>query len=115
MIKGIMSGPGLQVSGGNSSPLYINMGAPSAGMIRYNNNGLEVYDGSSWMKFPDSYAQIDLDGDTQAVLAWARTKMAEEQRMRDLAARHPTVADALTAKQRAEEAVGIAVTLCDVK
>jgi hypothetical protein len=41
--------------------------------------------------------------------------MEEEKRMLELAAQHPTVADALAAQQRAEEAVRIAVALCDIK
>ena len=41
--------------------------------------------------------------------------MEEEKRMLELARNHPTVADALAAKERADEAVRIAVALCDVK
>jgi hypothetical protein len=41
--------------------------------------------------------------------------MEEEKRMLELAKTHPTVADALAAQQRAEEAVRIAVALCDIK
>jgi hypothetical protein len=41
--------------------------------------------------------------------------MIEEERMMALAAQHPTVADALAAQKRAEEAVRIAVALCDIK
>jgi hypothetical protein len=38
--------------------------------------------------------------------------MVEEQRIKDLASQHPTVADALAARDRADEAVRIAVALC---
>jgi hypothetical protein len=41
--------------------------------------------------------------------------MEEEKRMLELAKTHPTVADALAAREQADEAVRIAVALCDVK
>jgi hypothetical protein len=41
--------------------------------------------------------------------------MEEEKRMLELARNHPTVADALAARDRADEAVRIAVALCDTK
>jgi hypothetical protein len=117
MIKGISGGQGIQVGGGSVSMPYISMGTPSAGMVRYNGNSqnLEVYDGGSWITIPSSYPTVELNGEAQAIMSWARTKMAEEQRMQDLAARHPTVADAITAREQADEAVRIAVALCDVK
>lgn len=91
------------------------MNNPSAGMVRYNGNNLEVYDGNSWLTMSSSIPQVELDSNTQAVLAWAREKMAEEARIKELAAKHPTVADALLARDRAEDAVKIAVALCDTQ
>jgi hypothetical protein len=41
--------------------------------------------------------------------------MAEEARVKELAAKHPTVADALLARDRAEDAVKIAVAVCEVQ
>jgi hypothetical protein len=41
--------------------------------------------------------------------------MEKEKRLEELAKKHPTVADALLARDRAEDAVRIAVALCDVK
>jgi hypothetical protein len=84
-------------------------------MVRYNGNNIEVYDGSSWLPMTSSYPQIELDSKTQEIIRWAQNRMVEEERMKALAAQHPTVADALAAQQRAEEAVRIAVALCDVK
>jgi hypothetical protein len=84
-------------------------------MVRYINNNIEVYDGSAWVTLGSSYPQIDLDGVTQEAIQWVKQKMIEEKRMLELAKTHPTVADALAAQQRAEEAVRIAVALCDIK
>ena len=115
MIKGISPGPGIIVTGGMSSTPYIDMSRPSAGMIRYNNNNLEVYDGGSWVIMSGSFAQVELDGLAQEALQWVRAKMAQEKRMEELAKTHPTVADALLARDRAEDAVKIAVALCNIK
>jgi hypothetical protein len=84
-------------------------------MVRYIGGNLEVYDGSSWLPLQSSYPTIELDGITQEAIQWTRRRMEEEKRMLELAKTHPTVADALAAQQRAEEAVRIAVALCDIK
>ena len=46
-----------------------------------------------------------------AVVEWAQKKMAEESRLRELAAHNPSVKDALDALQRAEEQVKIVAAL----
>jgi hypothetical protein len=84
-------------------------------MVRYIGNNLEVYDGSSWLTLQSSYPTVELDGVTQEAIQWTRRRMEEEKRMLELAKNHPTVADALAARERAEEAVRIAVALCDIK
>jgi cell division FtsZ-interacting protein ZapD len=75
----------------------------------------EVYDGSSWLPLQSSYPTVELDSETREIIQWAQNRMVEDERIQALAAQHPTVADALAAQQRAEEAVRIAVALCDVK
>ena len=52
MIKSISGNTGIQVNGGAPAPVYINMSNASAGMVRYNGNTLEVYDGNSWFVIP---------------------------------------------------------------
>jgi hypothetical protein len=84
-------------------------------MVRYINNNLEIYDGSSWMIMQSSYPQVELTGEVQGILNWARTKMAEEARVKELAAKHPTVADALEAVAKAEEQVRIVAALVDTQ
>lgn len=113
MIRNITAGPGIHIAGNVYNQPYVDMSRPSAGMVRYNNNNIEIYDGGSWLPMMSSYPQVELDSNAQEVLAWAREKMAEEARIKELAAKHPTVADALLARDRAEDAVRIAVALCD--
>lgn len=115
MIRNITGGAGIHVSGSVYNAPYIDTTRASAGMVRYVGGNLEVYDGSSWLPLQSSYPQIELDNQTREIIQWAQIRMAEEQRMKALAAQHPAVADALAARDHAEEAVRIAVALCDVK
>jgi hypothetical protein len=115
MIRNITGGYGIQVSGSAYSAPYINTNMPSAGMVRYNMGNIEVYDGGSWLTMQSSYPTIELDSETREILQWAQNRMVEEERMKALAESHPAVADALAARERADEAVRIAVALCDVK
>lgn len=122
MIKAINPGSGIQVDNGYTSwPTFYNNSASNnntlVGQVRYNGSSqsMEVYDGTTWLSIPAAFPTITLAPHVQAVIEWAQIKMAEESRMRELAARHPTVADAVAARERADEAVRIAVALCDVK
>lgn len=111
MIRNITAGPGIHIANNSYSTPYIDMTRPSAGMVRYNNNNLEIYDGSSWMIMQSSYPQVELSGEVQAILTWARKKIADEARIQELADKHPSVADALEAVARAEEQVRIVAAL----
>lgn len=115
MIRNITGGAGIIVSGSTYSAPYINTNMPSAGMVRYNAGNIEVYDGDSWLIMQSSYPTIELDPETCEILQWARNRMVEEQRMKVLADKHPAVADAVAARERADEAVRIAAALCDIK
>lgn len=115
MIRNLTAGPGIHISNNSFSTPYIDPNRPSAGMVRYLNNNLEIYDGSNWMIMQSSYPQVELSGDVQTVINWARVKMAEEARVRELAAKHPSVADALTAVERAEEQVRIVAALVETE
>jgi hypothetical protein len=115
MIRNITGGMGIHISGSVYNAPYVDSTRASAGMVRFISNNFEVYDGSSWLPLQSSYPQVELDGITQEALQWTRRRMEEEKRMLELAKTHPTVADALAAQQRAEEAVRIAVALCDIK
>ena len=120
MIKGINTGTGLQANNGYTTwPQFYNSmqntGNSLIGSVRYNGSSqnLEVYDGNSWLIMSASYPTVELAPHVQAVVAWAQTKMAEEARIKELAAKHPTVADALAAVDKAEEQVRIVAALVD--
>jgi len=122
MIKNITPGPGITINNNYSTwPTFYHSvqttGNSLVGQMRYNGSSqsIEVYDGNSWLMMNSAYPTIELSPHVQAVVAWAQAKMAEESRIRELAAKHPTVADALEAVKRAEEQVQIATALCDVK
>ena len=120
MIKNITPGTGLNISGNYSNwPSFYNTvsgtGNNLLGQLRYNGSSqnIEVYDGSNWLTMTGSYPTIELASHVQAVVAWAQTKMAEETRLKELAAKHPSVADALEAVDRAQEQVRIVATLVE--
>lgn len=113
MIRNLTAGNGIQVTNNSYSTPYIDPNRPSAGMVRYLNNNLEIYDGNSWITMQSSYPQVELTSEVQHILSWAREKMAEEARVEELAAKHPTVADALEAVKKAEEQVRIVAALVD--
>ena len=104
MLKGLMGGKGTVVSGGSYSYPYIPMNSnnPIQGMLRLNNQDMQVFDGASWLTVGASYASVDLDADTQSLLAWARNErdkqFIREERIRN----NPALKKAYEAIQRAE-------------
>ena len=90
---------------------YINAGAPSAGMLRYHNQQMQVYDGSSWLAMTGT-ASVGLSGEAEEIMTWARKKMQEEREARVMALDYPAVADALGAVREAEQQLKTVVALC---
>lgn len=122
MIKQLTAGAGLQTNNSYSTwPSFYSTvnttGNSLLGQMRYNGSGqsIEVYDGSNWITLSPSYTTVELAPHVQAVVAWAQTKMAEESRLKELAAKHPAVADALAAVDRAREQVQIVAALVDTQ
>lgn len=111
MINTIYNGPGINVAAGGSSTPYIDMTRTSAGMVRYNSNNFEVYDGSVWIIMSGGSVQVGLDGVTLESLQWVRRKMTEEKRLEELAKAHPAMADAVAALVQAQERVAIMAAL----
>jgi hypothetical protein len=117
MIKTINGGPGIKVNNGyNTWPSFYNSpsnGNSLVGQLRYNGSSqnLEVYDGSTWIMMANMHPTVELTGDVQAILNWAREKIHEENRIKALADKHPSVADALQAVAHAEEQVRIVAAL----
>ena len=111
MIKGLIGGSGVVVSGGNPLSTYINTGAPSAGLMRYNGTDIQVYDGSSWLTMASSYANVELDADTQMLLEWARKKRKEEIERDRLAETNPAIKDLIEQIKQKEEQIKMVQTL----
>ena len=91
MINGITSGRYITVSGGMPSNPYISPGAVGAGMVRYNSNMncMEVNDGNSWRQLGINFANVELTGEAQSILDWAKNKMAEEKKLDELCEKYP--------------------------
>ena len=122
MIKGLNTGNGLRVNNGYVTwPQFYNSpqtnGNSLIGQMRYNGSSqnIEVYDGNSWLVVAASYPTVELAPHVQAVVDWAQIKMAEEQRLESMAAKHPAVADALEAVKKAQEQVRIVTALVDTE
>lgn len=118
MIKNITSGPGVQISNNYGSwPTFYNTpsstGNTLIGQMRYNGSSqnIEVYDGSTWMPMIGSYPTIELAGDVQAVINWARSRMAEEAEWEKLAVDNATLQDAVDTMRKAQEQVKILAAL----
>jgi hypothetical protein len=119
MINSIGSGPNggyLQVNNGYSSQPYVsspNSNNPVTGMIRMNGSHFEVFDGNSWLAFSGSSAEVSLSGSAISALDWCHKKMAEETRIRELAAKNVTIADALARYELAQEQLKVVLALTD--
>ena len=111
MIVGIASGSGLQISGGAGSSPYINMSNPSAGMVRFTGSNFEVYDGHSWLIMQSSYPTIELNGEVQSLLNWARMKKQQEEERDRLAKSSPAIRDLIKQIEEKEEQIKIVQAL----
>ena len=111
MITNIYSTGAFVTVNGSVSGTYINTGNASAGLVRYLNNQMQVYDGSSWLPL-GSTANIGLSGEAEEIMTWAREKMQEEKEARAMAEQYPAVADALNAVWESEQQLKTIVALC---
>jgi hypothetical protein len=105
MIKGLMSGKGTVISGGSVSYPYVpmNNNNPIQGMLRINNQDMQVFDGANWMTVGASYASVDLDADTQSLLEWARGERTRQAQRDERIRNNPALKKAYEAIQRAED------------
>ena len=97
----------------NPTGPYISPGAASAGLVRYHNNHMQVYDGNAWLSLGGG-SSVGLTAIADEALAWAIKKMTQERAAQDLAQKHPAVADALDAVRLAEQQLQTVVALCTV-
>ena len=106
MIKGInTSGRYLTVTGGTPSNPYISPGSVGAGMMRYNPNMncIEVNDGNMWKQLDMSYASVELNSDTEALLEWARLERTKQRILAERIEQNPALKKAYEAVVRAQE------------
>ena len=105
----------LWVSTGGSTMPYINMNAPSSGMMRWNgnNNSIEVFDGSMnlWQQMQGKTADIQVSGDVQLTVNWAKKKIAEEMEWEKLAETNDAVKIALENMKKAKQQLDITAKL----
>ena len=105
----------LWVSTGGSTMPYINMNAPSSGMMRWNGNNksIEVFDGSTnlWQQMYGKTADIQLSGDLTVTVEWAKKKMAEESEWEKLATTNDAVKIALENMKKAKQQLDITAKL----
>jgi len=115
MIKNVYAnGPFLraETTGVSYSTPYINVGTPSAGIIRYNNQQLEVYDGSSWQPIGgNGQVMLSLDHHAERAIMWAQEKMQQERDLKELADRHPAIEDAVNKLKDAEDELKVITAL----
>jgi hypothetical protein len=111
MITNVYSNGAFVTAHSSSSTPYVNPNAPSSGMLRYHNNQLQVYDGSSWLPLGGT-AAVGLSGEAEEIMNWAREKMRAEREARAMAEQYPAVADALGAVREAEQQLKTIVALC---
>lgn len=93
MIKGLMGSGSVVVNNGNTSVPYINQNVnnPMQGMIRINGTDMQVFDGSSWITMSTSYATVELSGEVESLVQWARQKKADEVKMKEMFDRYPAL------------------------
>ena len=93
MISQIHGGQYLNVTSNPGYTPYVNPTQPMSGMVRYHQNGLEVYDGTTWHKVGGGSSNINLTGEAIELLEWAKRKRAEEVELENLALKNPTIKD----------------------
>jgi hypothetical protein len=83
----------LQVNDGNPGSTYVSpmVGALNVGQLRYNTSiqAMEVYDGNNWNIIHSTHASVELTSDAITVLDWAKSKMQEEAKLKELMIKHP--------------------------
>ncbi len=104
MIKGLMGGKGLTVLSGNNSLQYVNQNTtnPMQGMIRVWGTDMQVFDGSVWQNIQSSYATVELNGEVQSIIQWAREERDKQLARTRLVRDNPALQKALESIQKAE-------------
>jgi hypothetical protein len=110
MLKDIIaSGRSIMVGSGNTSMPYVpsNPNNPIQGMIRINNQDMQVFDGSSWVTMYNSVASVGLTPEVELLLDWIRSKQRQEIELLELASQNQAVLTALENVKKAQEQLTI--------
>jgi len=95
MIDYVIGGEYLNVTSNKGAQPYISMGTgqPMVGALSYDHNSqhMKVYDGGSWQTIGGGSATVNLNPNAIAILKWAENKMREEQELKALCEKHPTI------------------------
>jgi hypothetical protein len=95
-IKSISGGVGVVVNGGTPAYPVVDMTEVSAGLVRYNTDHLEVFDGTAWKPLGWSDCNIDLSSPAMELLTWVREKMIEERSKDTTSVLSPEATELLT-------------------
>jgi hypothetical protein len=109
MINQIDGSSYFRISGGNLRP-YIDVHKPLSGTVRYNNSGLECFNGYDWINITNT-SYIDLEDSVAKTIAWASRKMEEEEIIERLAKDHPAIQLAYENFKKAEEQLKATIIL----
>lgn len=103
----------ITAGGGSTSMPYIpsNANNPIQGMIRVNNQDMQVFDGSSWVTMYNGIASVGLTPEAESLLDWARKKRDEELEWQNLAATSEAVKIALENLEQAKQQLAITAHL----
>jgi uncharacterized spore protein YtfJ len=97
MIDYVVGGEYLNVVSNKGAQPYINKtnGLPMTGAMSYDpgSQQMKVYDGNSWLTIGGGSATVNLTPNAIAILKWAENKMFEEQELKALCEKHPTIND----------------------
>ena len=118
MIKNVYgSGPYLTTLN-NSATNYMNnfSGAQGLGNMQFNTTTqrIEVWDGQMWQPLLMTDVSVSLTLDAVDAIGWVNQKRVEEHKIKELAERHPAVADQLAAVREAEEKLKVVAALVTV-
>lgn len=103
MISHINVGKHISVTPNNPSSVYLNQ-ISGAGMLRYTQiNGIEVYDGHTWIPYPRASMDLDLSIDANRAIEWAINKMKEEEKIKSLSIHNQSIRIAYENYKKAEE------------
>ena len=110
MLKDITTSSRYVIAGGGSTSMpYVpsNANNPIQGMIRVNNQDMQVFDGSSWVTMYNGIASVGLTPEAESLLDWIKSKQRQEIELLELASQNQAVLTALENVKKAQEQLTI--------